>query len=79
MSKLKNPELDDDKKKKIALSVALGALKYSMLSRDNTKIVTFDWDKALDYNGQAASLYTICLCKGKQYITQDRYEYPRIN
>ena len=50
----KNPELEEDKKKKIALSVALGALKYSMLSRDNTKIVTFDWDKALDYNGQAA-------------------------
>jgi len=50
----KNPELDVEKKNDIALSVALGALKYSMLSRDNTKIVTFDWDRALDYNGQAA-------------------------
>jgi arginyl-tRNA synthetase len=25
-----------------------------MLSRDNTKVVTFDWDTALDFNGQAA-------------------------
>jgi arginyl-tRNA synthetase len=25
-----------------------------MLSRDNTKVVTFDWDAALDFNGQAA-------------------------
>ena len=35
-------------------SGALGALKYTMLSRDNTKVVTFDWDAALDFNGQAA-------------------------
>lgn len=50
----KNPELADDAKESIALAVALGALKYTMLSRDNTKVVTFDWDAALDFNGQAA-------------------------
>jgi arginyl-tRNA synthetase len=50
----KNPELDDQVKESIAEAVALGALKYTMLSRDNTKVVTFDWDAALDFNGQAA-------------------------
>lgn len=50
----KNAELTDDAKDEIALTVALGALKYTMLSRDNTKVVTFDWDAALDFNGQAA-------------------------
>ena len=50
----KNPELDDQVKESIAEDVALGALKYTMLSRDNTKVVTFDWDAALDFNGQAA-------------------------
>ena len=50
----KNPELDDEVKESIAEDVALGALKYTMLSRDNTKVVTFDWDAALDFNGQAA-------------------------
>jgi arginyl-tRNA synthetase len=50
----KNPELSEDGKESIALAVALGALKYTMLSRDNTKVVTFDWDAALDFNGQAA-------------------------
>jgi arginyl-tRNA synthetase len=50
----KNPELSEDAKESIALAVALGALKYTMLSRDNTKVVTFDWDAALDFNGQAA-------------------------
>jgi len=50
----KNPELSKQAKDVIAEAVALGALKYAMLSRDNTKVVTFDWDAALDFNGQAA-------------------------
>jgi len=50
----KNPELSEKAKDDIAEAVALGALKYTMLSRDNTKVVTFDWDAALDFNGQAA-------------------------
>jgi arginyl-tRNA synthetase len=50
----KNPSLSDIQKKNVAHAVGLGALKYPMLARENTKIVTFDWDTALDFNGQAA-------------------------
>ncbi len=50
----KNPELDEAAKQEVAYAVGLGALKYPMLARDNTKIVTFDWETALDFNGQAA-------------------------
>ena len=50
----KNPTLSDREKDRIARSVGLGAIKYPMLDRDNTRIVTFDWDTALDFNGQAA-------------------------
>ncbi len=50
----KNPTLPEGQKRAIARAVGLGALKYTMLSRDNTKIVTFDWETALDFNGQAA-------------------------
>lgn len=50
----KNPELSGEQQEMVARAVALGAIKYSMLSRDNTKIVTFDWESALDFNGQAA-------------------------
>lgn len=50
----KNADLREDEKLRVAELVALGALKYSMISRDNTKIVTFDWASALDFNGQAA-------------------------
>ncbi|MHB8133293.1 MAG: arginine--tRNA ligase [Anaerolineaceae bacterium] len=50
----KNPDLSDDKKMETAKAVGIGALKYPMLARENTKIVTFDWESALDFNGQAA-------------------------
>ncbi len=50
----KNPDLTVDQKKEISRAVGLGAIKFPMLDRENTRIVTFDWESALDFNGQAA-------------------------
>jgi arginyl-tRNA synthetase len=50
----KNPALEQEQKKAVSQAVGLGALKFPMLARDNTKFVTFDWETALDFNGQAA-------------------------
>ena len=50
----KNPALRAEEKDAVARAVALGAIKYPLLARDNTKIATFDWQTALDFNGQAA-------------------------
>lgn len=52
--KEKNPTLSEREMNEVARVVALGAIKYPMLARDNTKVVTFDWKAALDFNGQAA-------------------------
>jgi arginyl-tRNA synthetase len=50
----KNPELSEQQKLAVAQAVGIGAIKYPMLARENTKVVTFDWETALDFNGQAA-------------------------
>jgi arginyl-tRNA synthetase len=50
----KNPTLSKEQMDAVAQAVGLGALKYPMLSRENTRVVTFDWESALDFNGQAA-------------------------
>jgi arginyl-tRNA synthetase len=50
----KNPSLAEVQLKDVARAVGLGALKYPILARENTKLVTFDWQSALDFNGQAA-------------------------
>jgi arginyl-tRNA synthetase len=50
----KNPSLAPEVMESVAQAVALGAIKYPMLARENTRMVTFDWQSALDFNGQAA-------------------------
>lgn len=50
----KNPDLSEEQKLKVAQAVGIGAIKYPMLSRESAKVVTFDWETALDFNGQAA-------------------------
>lgn len=50
----KNPDLDAAQKMDVAKAVGMGAIKYPMLARENGKVVTFDWQSALDFNGQAA-------------------------
>jgi arginyl-tRNA synthetase len=50
----KNPALTGEQLDRVAKAVGLGALKYPIVARENTKLVTFDWQSALDFNGQAA-------------------------
>ncbi len=50
----KNPDLPPEVKREVANAVGLGALRFPMLARDHAKTVTFDWETALDFNGQAA-------------------------
>ena len=53
-TKKKNPNLAGDQLESVAKAIGLGALKYPILARENAKVVTFDWQAALDFNGQAA-------------------------
>jgi arginyl-tRNA synthetase len=50
----KNPELPDEHKSEVAWQVGMGSIKYTMLARDNSKVVVFDLDEALSFDGHAA-------------------------
>ena len=50
----KNPEMPPERKEQVARQVALGSLKYAMLARDNNKVVIFDLEEALSFDGHAA-------------------------
>lgn len=50
----KNPELPEEAKAAVARQVGIGSLKYAMLARDNNKVVVFDIDEALSFDGHAA-------------------------
>ena len=50
----KNPDLAPERKELVAWEVALGSLKYAMLARDINKVVVFDLEEALSFDGHAA-------------------------
>jgi arginyl-tRNA synthetase len=51
----KNPELSKDKTSEaVVRQIAIGALKWNDLSQDAKKAIVFDWDKALNFEGNSA-------------------------
>jgi arginyl-tRNA synthetase len=72
----KNAELDEKMKKDIAQKVAIGAIKYSLLSRDNTKVITFDWETAMDVNGQAAPYIQYAAVRANSILRRVQFSLP---
>ncbi|MFW9769570.1 MAG: arginine--tRNA ligase [Candidatus Thorarchaeota archaeon] len=50
----RNPEESDEFKDKVANQVGVGALRYFMLNASPDRQITFRWDEALDFSGDAA-------------------------
>ena len=50
----KNPNLAPERQAEVARQVGLGSLKYAMLARDNNKVVIFDLEEALSFDGHSA-------------------------
>ncbi len=50
----KNPAMDAETREKVAWQVGIGAIKYTMLARDGNKVIVFDPEEALSFDGHAA-------------------------
>jgi arginyl-tRNA synthetase len=50
----KNPELPDTMKDEIARDVGVGSMKFGMLARDNNRVIVFDIEEALSFDGHSA-------------------------
>jgi arginyl-tRNA synthetase len=66
----KNPGLSPSEKETVSRSVALGALKYPLLCVDNNKTATFDWDRALDFEGQASPYIQYAHVRANSILTK---------
>jgi len=73
----KNTELDERIKKDIAQKVAIGAIIYSFLSRDNTKVITFNWKAAMDVNGQAAPYIQYAAVRANSILRRVQFSIPK--
>ena len=50
----KNPDLDEESRRKIATFVGMGAVKYADLSKNRTSDYIFNWDTMLSFEGNTA-------------------------
>jgi len=73
----KNSGLSDELKNDIAQKVAIGAIKYSLLSRDNTKVITFDWEAAMNVNGQAAPYIQYAAVRANSILRKVQFSLPK--
>ncbi|EMA33193.1 arginine--tRNA ligase [Halobiforma nitratireducens] len=52
--RIRDDDLDDEDVERIAHQVGIGAVRYDVVSKQPTKAITFEWDRALDFEAQSA-------------------------
>ncbi|TKR25878.1 arginine--tRNA ligase [Natronomonas salsuginis] len=52
--RLRDDDLDESDVKRIARQVGIGAVRYDIVSKQPAKAITFEWDRALDFEAQSA-------------------------
>ena len=52
--RVKTLDLPDEAREQVAHQVAIGAIKYMMLARDGNKVIVFDPEEALSFDGHSA-------------------------
>ncbi len=64
----RNPDESDDFKKRVAEQVAVGAIRYFMLNASPDRKITFRWEEALDFNGDAAPYLQYSRARAKRIL-----------
>ncbi len=64
----RNPEMPMEEQKKIAMQIAIGAIKFSILNISNTKTIMFDWDKALEFEGETGPYVQYAAVRAKRIL-----------
>jgi arginyl-tRNA synthetase len=52
--RLRDDDLDEDDVERIAHQVGIGAVRYDIVSKQPAKAITFEWERALDFEAQSA-------------------------
>ncbi len=73
-TRIRDDVLGEDDIERIARQVGIGAVRYDIVSKQPTKAITFDWDRALDFEAQSAPYlqYAHARCCGIESETDER-------
>lgn len=66
--KKRNPKFKDAKIKQVADKIAIAALKYGMLKQASAKTITFDWEQALEFQGDTGPYLQYSLVRANKIL-----------
>lgn len=72
----KSSEMQKKEREQVAKQIAIGAIKYNILSQNRTTDITFDWEKMLSLEGNSAP-YLQYTCARAESILQKYNEMAR--
>jgi arginyl-tRNA synthetase len=72
----RNPDEGDEFKDSVANQVAVGAVRYFMLNASPDRQITFRWDEALDFNGDAAPYLQYSHARAQRILEKAEDEPP---
>lgn len=67
----RNPDESSEFKNNVANQVAIGAIRYFMLNASPDRKITFRWDQALDFNGDAAPYLQYSLARARRILEKN--------
>lgn len=59
-------------------AITVGAIKYSYLTQDREKDVTFDWDKALNFEGHSGPYIQYAYVRARKISESDGVSHPEL-
>ncbi|MCL9812415.1 arginine--tRNA ligase [Natranaeroarchaeum aerophilus] len=64
--RIRDDDLDESDVERIARQVGIGAVRYDIVAKQPTKSITFEWERALDFEAQSAPYvqYVHARCSG---------------
>jgi arginyl-tRNA synthetase len=74
----RNPKLSKKKAKEIGDKVGVGALKFAMVKQAPNKVIKFDWDEALAFDGDSGPYLQYTLVRANRILEKADVK-PRIN
>jgi arginyl-tRNA synthetase len=71
----RNPEESDEFKSEVAVKVGTGAVRYLLLNASPDRKITFRWEDALDFNGDAAPYLQYSIARAQRILEKAEQDY----
>ncbi len=73
----RNSEVDEEEAEKISEKVAIGAIKYALLSVSPTKKITFNWEQVLDFEQNSGPFIQYAYTRAHNILRRINFEIPK--